>query len=85
MYSYKTSRTCSRQIFFDIKDGLVTNVAFEGGCAGNTQGVAKLVEGRPVEEVIKLLQGIDCQGRGTSCPDQLAQGLKLALEQQSKE
>lgn len=85
MYSYKTSRTCSRQIFFDIKDGLVTSVTFEGGCAGNTQGVAKLVEGRPVEEVIGLLEGIDCQGRGTSCPDQLAQGLKLALQQQHKE
>ncbi len=84
MYSYKTSRTCSRMIYFDIKDGLVTNVKFEGGCAGNTQGVALLVEGRPAQEVIDLLEGVDCQGRGTSCPDQLAQALKLALEQEAK-
>ena len=44
-----------------------------------TQGVAKLVVGRKVEEVISLLKGIQCRN-GTSCPDQLAQ----ALEQSGK-
>ena len=84
MYRYKTSRTCSRSIEFDVVDGLVRNVTFEGGCMGNTQGVAKLAEGRPVQDVIDLLEGIDCQGRGTSCPDQLAKGLKLALERDNQ-
>lgn len=82
MYTYQTQRTCSQSIDFDIVDGRVTNVVFNGGCDGNTQGVAKLVEGRPVEEVIELLSGIDCQGRGTSCPDQLSKALSLALKQE---
>ncbi len=80
-YQYKTKGTCSRQITFDIADGKVKDVVFEGGCDGNTHGIMKLVEGRPVEEVIALLKGIDCRGRGTSCPDQLARALEAALAQ----
>ena len=71
--------TCSRAVRFDIVDDKVTNVKFEGGCHGNTQGVAALVEGMDVHEAIKRMKGIDCQGRGTSCPDQLAKGLEEAL------
>ncbi|MCD7727632.1 MAG: TIGR03905 family TSCPD domain-containing protein [Ruminococcus sp.] len=77
-YSYKTKGVCSRQINVEIEDGIVKNVQFVGGCHGNTQGVAMLAKGRPVDEVIELLEGIDCGGRGTSCPDQLAKALKEA-------
>ncbi|MCC8192950.1 MAG: TIGR03905 family TSCPD domain-containing protein [Ruminococcus sp.] len=77
-YSYKTKSVCSRQINVEIEDGIVKNVQFVGGCHGNTQGVAILAKGRPVDEVIELLEGIDCGGRGTSCPDQLAKALKEA-------
>lgn len=76
-YTYKTSGTCSRAITFEVDENdRVHNVRFQGGCNGNTQGVAKLVEGMPREEIIKRLLGIDCNFRGTSCPDQLAQALK---------
>lgn len=68
--------TCSRAIDFDVVDGKVTSVSFIGGCAGNTQGVAKLVEGMDIDEAISRMEGIDCNGRGTSCPDQLAKALK---------
>ena len=67
--------TCSRAIDFEVENGVVTACQFIGGCSGNTQGVAKLVVGRPVDEVIETLSGIDCGGRGTSCPDQLAKAL----------
>lgn len=80
-YQYKTQKTCSRGITFDIVDGRVHNIRFDGGCHGNTQGVARLAEGRPVKEVISLLDGVDCKGRGTSCPDQLAKALRAALQQ----
>ena len=70
--------TCSRQIDIDIEEGIVRNVAFTGGCHENTQGVAALVRGMKVEEVIARLEGIDCHGKGTSCPDQLARALKNA-------
>ena len=70
--------TCSRQIDIHIEEGIVRNVAFTGGCHGNTQGVAALVRGMKVEEVIARLEGIDCHGKGTSCPDQLARALKNA-------
>ena len=77
MNSYKTHGTCSKEIQFEIEDNIIKEVRFIGGCLGNTQGVAALVKGYDVDEAIRRLKGIDCQGRGTSCPDQLA----LALEQ----
>ena len=77
--TYKTSGTCSQAIDFDVVDGKVTNVQFMGGCNGNTQGICKLVEGMPIDEVISKLEGIKCGFRPTSCPDQLAQALKSAL------
>ena len=79
--NYKTRGTCSREISFDVVYNKVTNVRFLGGCSGNTQGVAALVEGMDVNEAIKRMDGIDCAGRGTSCPDQLAKALKLYLEE----
>lgn len=72
--TYRTFGTCAYQITFDVEDDKVKNVKFYGGCTGNTQGVAKLVEGRNIDEVIKLLSGIKCRN-GTSCPDQLAKAL----------
>ena len=72
---YATSRTCSREIEVD-NNNIVTSCEFIGGCMGNTQGVARLVVGRSVDDVIKTLEGINCGNRGTSCPDQLAQALK---------
>lgn len=78
-YKFRTSGTCSREISFEVVDGLIHNVRFLGGCNGNTQGVAALVEGRDAKEVIKLLEGIKCGPRSTSCPDQLAKALKNAL------
>ena len=74
---YATSRTCSREIDFEVdNNNIVTSCEFIGGCMGNTQGVASLVVGRSVDDVIKTLEGINCGNRGTSCPDQLAQALK---------
>lgn len=79
-YTYKTRGVCSRQISFESDGKIVRNVIFGGGCSGNTQGVAKLVDGMEVEQVIKLLSDIDCNGRGTSCPAQLAEALKMAVD-----
>ena len=79
---YTTRGTCSRLIKFDVDGDKVKDVQFVMGCHGHTQGVAKLVEGMDIHEVIKRLKGIDCNGRGTSCPDQLAQALEQYLEQQ---
>ena len=74
---YATSRTCSREIDFEVdNNNIVTSCEFIGGCMGNTQGVARLVVCRSVDDVIKTLEGINCGNRGTSCPDQLAQALK---------
>lgn len=74
--THRCQGTCSRQIDIEIEDGIVRKVVFTGGCDGNTQGVASLVRGMKVEEVIARLEGIDCHGKGTSCPDQLARALK---------
>lgn len=73
---YKTQGVCSKAIEFDIVDGYIHNVAFKGGCPGNTKGVAALAEGLSAEEVVRRLKGIPCEGNN-SCPNQLA----LAIEQ----
>lgn len=73
---YKTRGVCSQEITFEVQDNKLTNVRFIGGCSGNTQGVARLVEGMEVDEAIRRLDGIQCGPRPTSCPDQLARALK---------
>lgn len=83
-HSYKTRGTCSRQIDFEIDNGIVKNVSFFGGCNGNLKGIGALVEGRPAEEVITLLKGMKCGFKNTSCPDQLAQALEKALDDENK-
>ena len=76
---YKTKNTCSQSIEFDLDNGIVSNVRFNGGCMGNTQGVAALVDGMKAEDVIRKCKNIQCGFRGTSCPDQLARALEEAL------
>ena len=74
---YVTRGTCSKMISVELDDdNRIAGVVFVGGCHGNTQGVAALVKGMDVDEAIRRLEGIDCHGKGTSCPDQLAQALK---------
>ena len=77
-FEYKTQGTCSQRIFFDIVDGKVINVQFQGGCNGNLKGLSSLVEGMDVDEVIARLEGTTCGMKATSCPDQLAKALKEA-------
>ena len=75
--TYSTKGTCSRQIDIDVDDsGIIEKVQFTGGCSGNTQGVAALVEDMHIDEAIRRLEGIKCGPRSTSCPDQLANALK---------
>ena len=85
-YSYRTKGTCSTQIDVTVEDSKVKHVAFTGGCHGNLQGIARLVEGMKVEDVIQKCEGIRCGYKATSCPDQLAKALKeaQALEQKGK-
>ena len=75
-YQYLPSGVCSRQITIDVENGVVQNVSFVGGCNGNLQGIGALVKGMKIEDVIARLEHIRCNGKPTSCPDQLAQALK---------
>ena len=75
MFTYKTQGTCSSEIIFEVDDNRLHNVKFVGGCKGNTQGVAKLCEGRDIDEVRTLLSGVICRN-GTSCPDQLSKAIE---------
>ena len=79
MYEHATTGTCSRAIQYDIYEEDGVNVKFVGGCAGNTQGVAKLVEGMRADEVVSRLKGIKCGFKPTSCPDQLARAIEAQL------
>ena len=76
VYTYKTTGVCSRKITIEIEDGIVQDVAFDGGCNGNTKGISGLVRGMKVDDVIERLENIKCGFKSTSCPDQLACALK---------
>ena len=77
-YTYYPRGVCSRKIDLEIENGVIKSCRFLGGCHGNLQGIGKLVQGMSVDEAISKLEGIDCGGRGTSCPDQLSKALKAA-------
>lgn len=75
MFEYKTKGVCSSKIEYVIENDIIKDVKIIGGCPGNSSGVCKLCLNRNIDEIIALLENIDCRGRGTSCPDQLAKGL----------
>lgn len=79
-HTYIPRGVCSRMIEVEIEDDIILSCNFIGGCSGNTQGVSRLVIGMDANDAIEKLEGINCGGRGTSCPDQLATALKEALE-----
>lgn len=79
-YKYTPQGVCSMQMIFVIEDNVIKSLKIIGGCPGNTIGVSRLVVGKSVDEVIEMLKGIPCGGRGTSCPDQVA----VALEEYKK-
>lgn len=81
-YTYDTTGTCARKITFDMdENGCVRNVQFLGGCNGNLKGISALIQGMNAQEIIAKLKGINCNGKGTSCPDQLARALEKIQEQ----
>ena len=82
MTSFKTAGVCSSEIRFEVEDDIIKEVQFVGGCAGNTQGVASLIQGMNIDEAINRMEGIRCGARSTSCPDQLAMALKKYKTQQ---
>ena len=81
MFTYRPKGVCSQLMEIEIEEGRLTGLKVMGGCDGNLQGISRLVEGMEVEEVIRRLEGVRCGRKATSCPDQLAQALKLTLVQ----
>lgn len=79
-FTYRTRGVCSREINISINEGRLEKVSFKSGCNGNLKGVCRLVEGMTVQDVIAKLKGIDCDGKGTSCPDQLARALQEYIQ-----
>ena len=77
---YTPRGVCSRKMVVDVEDGVVRAVRVEGGCSGNLQGISRLVEGMPVEEAIRRMEGIRCGMKSTSCPDQLAKALRQCMD-----
>lgn len=81
---YQTKGVCSRQMNVKLEQGVVRKVEIIGGCAGNSQGVARLVEGMKAEDAIRKIEGIRCGFKATSCPDQLSKALRIALAEEAK-
>lgn len=81
IYQYEPQGVCSMRMNIEVEGEIIKSVQIIGGCAGNTKGVSVLVEGMNINDAIRKLKGIDCRGRGTSCPDQLAKALEKIKEQ----
>lgn len=79
MNNFDTQGVCAKNIQFEVENGIVKKVMFNGGCNGNLKGIATLVEGLKVEDVIQKLEGLTCGNKQTSCPDQLAKALKQSM------
>lgn len=75
-YKFSPKGVCSIEMIFDIENNIINSLKIIGGCPGNTIGVSRLVAGKNIDEVIEMLEGINCGARGTSCPDQVAMALK---------
>ncbi len=82
---FKTSGVCAKVINFEVEDGVLTEISFQGGCNGNLSGISSLLIGMKVEDVIKKLEGTTCGPRDTSCPDQVTVALKHYLDEQAKQ
>lgn len=82
-YSYIPTGVCSREFIIDIENGKIEDIKIIGGCAGNTLGISKLLQGMDVKEAIEKLRGIPCGNRGTSCPDQISKALEKIIQQQN--
>jgi uncharacterized protein (TIGR03905 family) len=80
MYDFKTSGTCASKIRFAIKDGKLCSVSFEDGCNGNLKALGILLEGMDASSAARKLKGIECDGRKTSCADQLAKAIETQLK-----
>lgn len=83
-YRFKPSGVCSREMIIDLDGDIIKSVKIIGGCAGNTVGVSRLIEGMKIDEAIKRLKGIPCGFRSTSCPDQLSIALQEAKNNMNK-
>ena len=81
---YRPRGVCSQRMQVEVEDGVIRSCQVRGGCNGNLQGISRLVEGMPVEEAIKRMEGIRCGFKPTSCPDQLSKALRQALEQEQQ-
>ena len=79
---FNTQGTCSQQIILTGDKGRITDVSFIGGCNGNLQGISLLVRGMKYEDVIAKLRGIRCGTKRTSCPDQLAEAVRVLMTQE---
>ena len=79
-YSFSPQGVCSTKLEFELDGDIIRNVKFKGGCNGNLKALAALTEGMTVDQIEGYFRGISCNGRGTSCSDQLAQGVRQALE-----
>lgn len=74
-YIYRPNGVCSRKFTFNIENNVIRSLSVEGGCDGNLKGISSILVGMNIDDVIRSFEGIDCKGKGTSCPDQIAKAL----------
>ena len=79
-YKFRTRGVCASYINFELNNGIVSSVSFQGGCNGNLKAISKLIEGQEAERGISILKGNLCGFKNTSCADQLAIALRSALD-----
>ena len=82
-FEYIPNNVCSRRFDFDIEDDTIVSLQVTGGCDGNLKGISRIIRGMKVDDVISAFEGVDCHGKGTSCPDQISRALKSYKKSQN--
>ena len=83
IYEFRPEGVCAQAMAVEVEDGVIREFQVLGGCSGNLQGISALIKGQKAEDVIDRLEGIKCGRKPTSCPDQLARGLRSILSQEN--
>mgnify|MGYP002672666378 FL=1 len=81
---YQPKGVCCKLMQMRIKDNIIQDVEFVGGCNGNLSGIGVLIKGMNINDIVPKLSGLHCGSRPTSCPDQLTKGIEAYLNAKSE-
>jgi uncharacterized protein (TIGR03905 family) len=82
-HTFELKKVCPKSLSFDLEDGQIKNIYFDGGCPGNLLGISRLAEGQDAKKIAALFKSIPCGSKKNSCPGELSKSIIKALSQKN--